>query len=59
MTSQIVLIVDAYYALTEQRSYRDKMEPKEALEVIKKDAGIKWSKTLVDEFTSLIENELL
>ena len=59
MTSQIVLIVDAYYALTEQRSYRDKMEPKEALEVIKKDAGIKWSKTLVDEFTALIENEQL
>ncbi len=59
MTSQIVLIVDAYYALTEQRSYRDKMTPKEALEVIKKDAGVKWSKTLVDEFTALIENELL
>ncbi len=59
MTSQIVLIVDAYYALTEQRSYRDKMTPKEALEVIKKDAGIKWSKTLVGEFTALIENELL
>ena len=59
MTSQIVLIVDAYYALTEQRSYRDKMTPKEALEVIKKDAGVKWSKTLVGEFTALIENELL
>ena len=58
IASQIVLIVDAYYALTEQRSYRDKLEPKEALEVIKKDAGIKWSKMLVDEFTTLIENEL-
>ena len=58
IASQIVLIVDAYYALTEQRSYRDKLEPKEALEVIKKDAGVKWSKTLVNEFTTLIENEL-
>jgi len=58
MTSQIVLIVDAYYALTEDRSYRDKRTPSEALEIIKKDAGIKWSETLVNEFTALIENEL-
>lgn len=58
MTSQIVLIVDAFFALIEQRPYRDKLEPPQALEVIKKDAGIKWNKTLVDEFVALIENEL-
>ena len=58
MTSQIVLIVDAYYALTEERAYRNKMTPQEALDVIKKDAGVKWNKTLVDEFVALIENEL-
>ena len=46
LTSQIVLIVDAYFALTEQRSYRDKLLPKEALEIIKKDAGIKWNPKL-------------
>ena len=58
MSSQIILIVDAYFALTEQRSYRDKMEPHEALEVIKKDSGIKWSPSLVNEFVALIETEL-
>lgn len=39
MTSQIILIVDAYYALTEPRPYRAELTPKQALEVIKQDAG--------------------
>ena len=58
MTSQIVLIVDAYYALIEDRAYRRKMTPIEALEIIKKDAGVKWNENLVNEFVALIENEL-
>ena len=58
MTSQIVLIVDAYYALIEDRAYRKKMTPVEALEIIKKDAGVKWNENLVKEFVALIENEL-
>ena len=58
MTSQIILIVDAFFALTEERTYRQKLTPIEALEIIKKDAGVKWNKTLVDEFVALIENEL-
>lgn len=58
MTSQIVLIVDAYYALTEHRPYRNKLTPAQALEEIKKDSGKKWSSTLVNEFIALIENDL-
>lgn len=58
LASQIVLIVDAFYALTEQRSYRDKLSPRDALEIIKKDTDKKWNKTLVDEFVALIENDL-
>ena len=58
LASQIVLIVDAFYALTEQRSYRDKLPPRDALEIIKKDTDKKWNKTLVDEFVALIENDL-
>ncbi|MBR6099623.1 diguanylate cyclase [bacterium] len=58
MASQIVLIVDAFYALTEERAYRNKMTPQEALEIIKKDSGKKWNETLVNEFVALIENEL-
>ncbi len=58
ITSQIVLIVDSFFALTEQRPYRDMMSPSEALETIKQDSGVKWNAALVDEFTALIENEL-
>ena len=58
MTSQIVLIVDAYYALTEQRPYRDKLTPEQALEEIRKESGKKWNSALVNEFTALIENDL-
>ena len=55
ITSQIVLIVDAYYALTEARAYRAEMTPKQAIEAIKADAGKKWNETLVNEFVSLID----
>lgn len=58
ITSQIILIVDAYYALTEPRPYRDKLSWQDALEVIKKDSGKKWNAALVNEFMALIENDL-
>lgn len=59
ITSQIILIVDAYFALTEQRPYRPKLSPREALIEIKKDAGKKWNETLVQEFITLIEHDLV
>ncbi len=55
MTSQIVLIVDAYFALIEPRTYRAELTPKQALEVIKQDAGKKWNSALVQEFITLID----
>ena len=58
ITSQIILIVDAYYALTEPRPYRDKLSWQDALEVIKKDSGKKWNAALVNEFMALIGNDL-
>ncbi len=58
ITSQIILIVDAYFALIEHRPYRTKLSPYEALEVIKKDTGKKWSETLVQEFVMIIEHDL-
>ncbi len=58
VSSQIILIVDAFFALIEQRPYRDKMSPAEALELIKQDSGKKWNSALVNEFVALIENEL-
>lgn len=58
LTSQIILIVDAYFALTEHRPYRAKLSPVEALIEIKKDTGKKWSEALVQEFVTLIEHDL-
>ncbi|MBQ6516283.1 diguanylate cyclase [bacterium] len=57
LASQIVLIIDSYFALTEQRPYRNAMSKEEALDVIRDDIGKKWSKNLVNEFVSLIETE--
>ena len=59
LTSQIILIIDEYFALIEQRPYRSKMSTKDALEIIKSDAGKKWNKTLVAEFISLIGHEVV
>ena len=58
MTSQIILIVDAYFALIEPRTYRAELTPKQALDVIKKDAGKKWNTALVQEFVSLIDHDI-
>ncbi len=55
LTSQIVLIIDAYFALIEHRPYRAKLNPQEALEIIKQDAGKKWNEALVQEFVKLTE----
>lgn len=58
ITSQIILIVDAYFALTEHRPYRAKLSPFEALIEIKKETGKKWSEALVQEFVTLIEHDI-
>lgn len=59
ITSQIVLIIDSYFALTENRPYRKKLSPKEALEEIKKDSGKKWDEGLVKEFVTLTELDIV
>lgn len=56
LASQIILIIDAYFAMIEPRSYRSALYPKEAIEVIKKDSGKKWNPALVKEFITLIEH---
>lgn len=50
--SRIIAIADAYCALREERSYRKALETQEALEVIKKEAQIKWD----PEMTEVLEN---
>ncbi len=58
LTSQIILIIDEYFALTEQRPYRAKLSGQDALEIIKADTGKKWNENLVKEFISLIEHDI-
>lgn len=57
LSSQIILITDAYFALTEPRSYRKALSKKEALEIIKKDSNKKWNPALVDTFVKIVEND--
>ncbi len=55
--SQIILLIDAYYALTQDRPYRKAFSIDKALEIIQDGAGSKWSKELVDNFIPLIKHE--
>lgn len=59
LTSQIILILDEYFALIEPRPYRAKLSSRDALEIIKADSGKKWNSTLVKEFISLIEHDIV
>ena len=45
--------------LIEPRPYRAKLSSRDALEIIKSDAGKKWNNTLVKEFISLIEHDIV
>ena len=58
LSSQIILIADAYFALIEPRAYRKALTPREAMEVISKDSNKKWNPELVKHFMTWVENEL-
>ncbi len=53
--SQIILIIDSYFALIEKRPYRDAKSKEEALNVIKQESNQKWSEKLAREFVSIIQ----
>ena len=59
ITSQIVLLVDAFYAMTQDRPYRHAYEIDEILDIIKKEAGQKWNSKLVEDFIDVVKNEQL
>jgi len=56
LISQIILIVDSYYAMTSDRPYRKAFSEAEAVEEIKKLRGKKYSEELTDEFIRSIED---
>ena len=57
ITSQIVLLVDAYSALTQNRPYRSSLNQEEAIDVIKNEVNKKWSPELLNIFLQIICSE--
>ena len=57
LCSQIVLIIDSYYAMIEPRPYRKAKSQKEAIQIIKDSINQKWSAKLAEEFISIISQE--
>ncbi len=54
-TSQIILIVDSYFAMTSYRPYRKPYTHQEALEEIKSNTDKKYSKEIVEAFVFAID----
>lgn len=57
ITSQIVLLVDAFYAMTQDRPYRNAYNIDEIIDIIKSESGRRWNKQLVDDFIYVVKNE--
>ena len=55
--SQIILIVDSFFALMENRPYRQAMSKEKAVETIMSEAGSKWSERLAIEFNAVIKED--
>lgn len=56
--SQIILIVDAYFALLERRPYREAKSKEEALALIREEGGKKWSEKLSQEFIGIVKSDM-
>ena len=56
--SQIILIVDSYSALLENRPYREAYSKEEALKIIMEDSNSKWSAKMANEFASVVKEDL-
>ncbi len=55
--SQIILIVDSYFALLENRPYRSAMSKEDAINTIRSDSNNKWSEKLADEFIDIVSED--
>lgn len=56
--SQIILIIDSYFALMEKRPYRDALSSEDAIKVIQEEVDKKWNSKLADEFISIVKTDL-
>ena len=57
ISSQIILLIDAYYALISKRPQRRAYSQTEAFDILRKDIGKKWNEKMVETFISLVEDE--
>lgn len=55
--SQIVLIIDAYFAMIEQRPYRQALTKEQAIETINSEVGKKWNSKLATEFIAILNTD--
>ena len=58
ISSQIILLIDAYTAMSQDRPYRKAMSTEKIIDVIRNDAEKKWNGKVVEEFVGLL-NELV
>jgi len=57
LCSQMVLIIDSYYAMIEPRPYRKAKTKEEAIKIIRDGIDKKWNSKIAEEFISIISNE--
>ncbi len=55
--SQIILIVDSYFALMENRPYRKALSQDDAIKTIMEDSNSKWSAKLANEFVAVVRED--
>ncbi len=55
--SQIILIIDSYFALIEKRPYRDALSSDDAIKTIQAEINKKWNAKLAEEFISLVKTD--
>ena len=53
--SRIILVADAYEAMTHDRAYRRAVSPSEALDRLREGAGTQFDPTIVESFVTAME----
>lgn len=59
VSSQIVLLVDSFYAMLQDRPYRHAYSVDEIIKIIQNEAGQRWNKKLAEDFIYVVQHEQL
>jgi diguanylate cyclase (GGDEF)-like protein len=59
LEARIILVVDAYHAITSDRPYRARRSHEEACECLRRDAGRQFDPMIVEAFLALAEEDVL